>query len=133
MSTRAIIALPTAKGYITAWRWCDGDPATTGAELRKYFKNEETVRELIYSHSFDGIWGPSVLKDASIMKAVSSGIKSLKKLSNGRYLTQAPHMGKVVAGAGKYGFFKDTEEMLAQDINYLYVFNPKTCGWKTLK
>lgn len=39
MSTRAIIALPTAKGYITAWRWCDGNPGETGRELRKYFKD----------------------------------------------------------------------------------------------
>ena len=133
MSTRAIIALPTEKGYITAWRWCDGDPATTGVELRKYFKDEKLVRELIYCHSFDGIWGPSVLKDEGIMMSVSSGIKFLRKLSNGRYITQTPHMGNVVAGTGKYGFFRDVEEMLAQDINYLYIFNPKTCEWKTLK
>ena len=42
-------------------------------------------------------------------------------LSNLRYVLMHPHNGQVVAGKGKYGFFDSLEEMLGQDLNYVYV------------
>ncbi len=43
------------------------------------------------------------------------------------------HNGKTVAGNGKYGFFRNIEDMLGQDLNYVYVFDPENNQWKTYK
>ena len=39
--------------------------------------------------------------------------------------------GKVIAGKGKHGFFNTLNEMLGQDLNYVYVF--ENGKWKTYK
>ncbi len=125
MSTRAIIALPTPKGYITAWCWNDGDPNNLGRELRSYFKSESHVRQLIKEHSFSTILGPR-----TITEYMSDGDTACA-LSNLRYLLKHPYNGNVVAGTGKYGFFKSIDDMLQQDLNYVYVFNDGK--WETYK
>ena len=42
-----------------------------------------------------------------------------------------PHHGGVVAGAEPDGYFKTIDEMLEQDLNYVYVFEDGK--WKTYK
>ena len=116
MSTRAIIALPTAKGYVTAWCWNDGGPNNLGRELRTYFRDEESVKSLIRTKSFSGIFGPRVINDF-----VRDGDTAIC-LPNGRWLLVHPHQGGVVEGKGKGAFFKTIEDMLQCDLNYVYVF-----------
>ncbi len=125
MSTRAIIALPTSKGFITSWCWNDGSPNNLGRELRKYFKDEDDVRQLLRLHSFSSIWGPRTIKEA-----MSDGDTAVV-LSNLRFVLMHPYNGKVVAGKGKHGYFRTLEEMLGQDLNYVYVFEDGK--WKTYK
>ena len=125
MSTRAIVALPTSKGFITAWCWNDGGPNNLGRELKRYFKEEDSVRQLINLHSFSSLWGPR-----TITSCMSDGDTAIV-LSNLRYVLMHPHNGQVVAGKGKYGFFDSLEEMLGQDLNYVYVFEDGR--WNTYK
>ena len=125
MSTRAIIALPTEKGYITAWCWNNGSPNMLGEELKKYFTKEKYVRELIRLHSFSYIHGPN-----EICEYAEKGDDTVP-LTNGRVILQHPHNGHVVAGMGKWGFFRDIETMLGQDLNYVYIFDGS--HWKTYK
>ncbi len=125
MSTRAIIAMPTQKGYITAWCWNDGGPDNLGRELRKYFRDKESAKQLISIHSFSTICGPRTIEE--FMKDGDTAVA----LSNLRYALVHPHQGKVVAGTGKYGFFRTIQEMLEQDLNYVYIFDE--AGWKMYK
>ncbi|MBP5331912.1 MAG: hypothetical protein J6Y89_08690 [Lachnospiraceae bacterium] len=125
MSTRAIIALPTKKGYITAWNWNDGSPECLGQELKKYFKTEDDVRSLVSLHSFSTIFGPK-----QISEFVNDGDTAVM-VANNRWVLQHPHDGKVVAGSGAHGFFRTIENMLEQDLNYVYVF--ENGKWKTYK
>lgn len=125
MSTRAIIALPTPKGFITAWCWNDGSPNNLGRELREHFKTENGVRQLLRLHSFSSIWGPRTINDV-----MSDGDKAVA-LSNSRYVLMHSYNGKVVTGSGKNGYFRTLEEMLGQDLNYVYVFDKGK--WKTYK
>ena len=117
MSTRAIIALPTSKGFITSWCWNDGGPNNLG--------REGDVRQLLRLHSFSSIWGPRTIKE------VMSDGDTAVVLSNLRFALMHPYNGKVVAGKGKHGYFRTLEEMLGQDLNYVYVF--ENGKWKTYK
>lgn len=125
MSTRAIIALPTPKGFITAWCWNDGDPKHLGRELRKYFREENTIRRLLSLRSFNSIWGPRTIKQ--VMQKEDDDVV----LINSRCVLIGPHGGKVIAGRGKHAFFKSLNEMLGQDRDYVYVF--KDGKWTTYK
>ena len=125
MSTRAIIALPTSKGFITAWCWNDGGPGCLGRELREHFKTEDDVRQLLRLHSFSSILGPRTIND------VMSDDDKAVVLSNLRYVLMHSYNGKVVVGSGKHGYFKTIKEMLEQDLNYVYVF--ENGKWKTYK
>lgn len=131
MSTRAIIALPSPKGFITSWCWYDGGPSILGRELREYFKDESDVRQLLRLHSFSSILGPRAFK-----KFIMSDGDTAVVLSNLRVVLMHPDDGKVVAGKGKHGYFKTLGEMLGQDLNYVYVFKDgkwKTYGYKSLR
>lgn len=125
MSTRAIVALPTSKGFITAWCWNDGGPNNLGRELREHFKDENDVRQLLKLHSFSSIWGPRSINDV-----VSDGDTAVA-LSNSRSVLMHSYNGKVVAGKGRHGFFRTVDEMLGQDLNYVYVFEKGK--WKMYK
>lgn len=92
-----------------------------GEELRKYFTKEEHVRELIRAHSFSYIHGPNEICDYA-----EKG-DDIVPLANGRLILRDPHNGRVVAGAGKWGFFWDVETMLGQDLNYVYIFDKGQC------
>ena len=123
MSTRAIIAIPTPKGFITAWNWNDGGPENLGHELKKYFKSKSQVMELINAHSFNIVCGDELKDELMRLYPKWNTEENYTKLSNGRYIKQEPFGGKVVAGSGKYGFFHTLKDMLDQDLNYVYVFN----------
>lgn len=131
MSTRAIIALPTKKGYITAWNWNDGYPDSLGYELKKYFKSKSQVMELINAHSFSIICGDEEKEELINLFPERISEENFSKLSNGRYIKRDTHHGRVVAGTGKYGFFRTLEDMLGQDLNYVYIFNDGK--WETHK
>lgn len=128
MSTRAIIALPIDGGYETAWNWNDGSPSSLGTELRRYFKTEEQVRELIKEHSFSIICGKKDKDD--LIQNYGTAEEEFKKLSNNRYILQHNRDGGVVEG-GENGFIKTINEMLKYDLNYVYVF--ENGKWKTYK
>ena len=130
MSTRSIIALPTDSGYITAWNWNDGGPENLGYELKNHFESEPQIRELIDHHSFSCVCDDAC--KTALITAWPSMVseKDFIKLSNGRYIKKDRHHGKVVAG-GENGFFESVDEMLEQDLNYVYVFEDGK--WKTYK
>ena len=127
MSTRAIIAVPTAKGYKTAWCWNDGFPNVLGRKLRCGFKTKALAEELVNQHSFRSIMS---LREHKKYWEKESGFTT-KQLSNGYVLHLYPYSGRTVAGRGRYGFFKTIEEMLGQDLDYVYVFEDDK--WKTYK
>ena len=134
MSTRAIIATPTAKGYKTAWCWCDGMPSDLGQILRSKFKTKALVDELISHHSFEALdtkKGKEEFEHDCPEYTKHGGY--FDELSNGTYLLKYGHHGKTVAGMGKYGFFKNIKDMLGQDLNYVYVFDPANGTWETYK
>ncbi len=121
MSTRAIIAVPTAKGYKTAWCWCDGFPNQLGKTLRTKFKTKELADELVSYHSFEALNTKKEKEEFEHDCPDSDGY--FEELSNGTFLLKYRHHGKTVAGRGRYGFFRDIKEMLKQDLNYVYVFD----------
>lgn len=125
MSTRAIVAIPQKGGYVTAWCWNDGMPDSLGRELRTYFMDKASIQELIELHSFSTVCGEKLKKELMTeFPQQYEGEKAGKfvKLSNNRYALMWTNNGNVVAGAEPDGFFKTIDEMLGQDINYVYVF-----------
>ena len=129
MSTRAIIALPAKDGYETAWCWNNGGPSNLGRELRRYFKSEELVRKLIGEHSFSTVLGPYGLAD--IMSKFQEDDDKIICLPNARFVLKHGCQGGVVAGKAPDGHFGSIEEMLQEDLNYIYVF--ENGKWKTYK
>ena len=127
MSTRAIIAykMPNYGTYATAWCWNDGGPENLGRELRRYFKDKTQVMELIKLHSFSTILGPK-----SIIKFMHEGDRAVC-LSNNRFPLLHPHNGIVVEGRGELAYFDTIEDMLDQDVNYVYIFEDNK--WITYK
>ncbi len=121
MSTRAIIAVPTAKGYKTAWCWNDAFPNDLGKKLRSKFTTKELADELVSHHSFSSLFSKKEKEDVEKEWPIHFG--EFVELSNGSFILMHEHMGKTVAGSGKYGFFRTIQEMLGQDLNYVYVFN----------
>ena len=130
MSTRAIVAIPVKDGYETAWCWNDGSPSNLGQELRKYFKTQAQVRELIKEHSFSFVCGKKFKKEMLEQFPEQVTENNFKLLSNKRYVLQHNHDGKVVCG-GENGFFTTIQEILEHDLNYVYVF--ENYRWKTYK
>lgn len=130
MSTRAIIAMPVKNGFETAWCWNDGGPANLGAQLRQHFKTEKDVEELIKLHSFSSIIGPQALTDL-IVNGYFAADDRVERLNNNRLILKHKHDGDVIAGTGENGFFENIEEMLNQDLNYVYVF--RDGKWVTYK
>ncbi len=119
MNSRAIIALEIRNGYFSLWSWVNGSPEDVGAYLYKYFHSEEEVTELLSYKSILGLFtDPSEDKH----KAFPG---SFARLSNGLYVKYDDGRGKTVVG-GLNGYFRTTQDMLAQDIQYLYVFRNGT-------
>jgi len=134
MSTRAIISIPTAKGFKTAWCWCDGFPSSLGRTLRNKFKTEALANELINYHSFESVMTANEHIDFKKWRKeakISFDNEKFIKLSNGCFIHMHAHHGKTVTGSGKYGFFRTIKEMLEQDLNYVYVF--ENGKWKMYK
>ena len=127
MSTRAIIALKTKDGYETCWNWNDGGPDSLGRELRRHFTDEKIVRELVKIKSFSIIDNKKTIFE--FMRTGDSAVA----LTNNRYVLKHSHQGDVVAGEGENAMFYYIQDMLDQDINYVYVFDPEVGKWKTYK
>ena len=121
MSTRAIIAYPVEKGYITAWQWSDGHPESCLQELSNKFTADSDIKELLSYHSFACIVSPE--EKEAFLKVEYLKEKNFIKLTNGEYILTYPHMGKPVEGNGDYGYFETIDDMLKCDLNYVYVFN----------
>lgn len=127
MSTRAIIAIPTAKGYRTAWQWCDGFPYDLGKKLRNKFNTPELAKELVSHISFSSVMTKAEKEDYESDFTYGD----FKELSNGLFLHVDSHDGRPVAGSGRYAFFKNIKDMLGQDLDYVYVF--ENGKWVTYK
>ena len=129
MSTRAIIALPLeGGGYETAWNWNDGYPDGLGKKLRRYFKEEWQVKQLIREHSFSCIMGP---REIQKYKKILDRGDIIVRFSNAQCLLKRSYNGEVVSGEGPNGYFKDIPSMLEEDINYVYAF--ENGKWNTYK
>lgn len=127
MSTRAIIAIKEKDDTFTgAWVWFDAFPFTLGRKL-KTFKNEEDVRELISAGDLNCIISSQEIKVEK--PSQFSQILPLK-LSGKRkvYIRQATD--RELFPPKRY---ETIEKMRGQDINYVYVFDPSNCRWKTYK
>ena len=126
MSTRTIIAMQTETGtYESAWCWNDGFPSILGRDLRRYFKTADQVHELLQTKSFSLLSGP-----IQVLKYVREGDKVVH-LRNGRCLLLHPKDGHVVAGEGSQAEFLSVQDMLQEDLNYVYIFeNGKWQTWK---
>lgn len=123
MSTRAIIAIPVTGGYETCWCWYDAYPSDLGAQLRNFFKTAEQVKELISVHSFGGMYGKIAMTQMRRAYPTYAGTDKWYKLSNNRYLSMSDKSsGTVIGGEGENGFYKSIQDMLGEDINYVYVF-----------
>lgn len=115
MNNRAIIALEIRNGYFSLWSWVNGSPEDIGAYLYKYFRTDEEVTELLSYKSIFGIYiDPSEDKHKKVAGKFA-------RLSNGLYVKYDDGYDKNVAG-GFNGFFRSLQDMLAQDISYLYAF-----------
>ena len=135
MSTRAIIAVPEEKGFSTVWVWSDGMPDNLGRELRNYFTDKASIQELLELHSVSCICGEQVKKDlmTDFPERFGGDDPEAKFLqfSNGRYALMDGNDGNIVVGKAPYGHMDTIEEMLGQDLNYVYVFEDGK--WKTYK
>ena len=136
MSTRAIIAVAEEiKGYSTVWVWNDGSPDCLGRELRNFFYDEASIQELLELHSVSCICNETVKKDLMTDFPERFGGDDPEaefiQFSNGEYAVMDGNDGVIVVGKAPYGHMDTIEEMLAQDLNYVYVFEDGK--WTTYK
>lgn len=135
MSTRAIVAVAEEKGFSTVWVWNDGMPDSLGRELRTYFMDKASIQELLELHSVSSICGEKMKKDLMTDFPERFGgddpYAKFIQLSNGRYALMDINDGNIVVGKAPYGHMDTIEEMLGQDLNYVYVFEDG--HWKTYK
>ena len=124
MASRALIARCITNGFFSSWCWVNGDPINTGEMLRKYFKSDEEVDELISYKSILGIFkDPADDNNKNI-----SGIYT--KLKNGLYLKHDDGE-KIVVSGGRDGFFPSLSTMMKESVQYIYVFD--NGSWITYK
>lgn len=131
MSTRAIFAKVLTDGtYIGGWQWNDGGSYTV-SELNKKLSNEEDVDKLIALGQWDTMYSKKALTD--FIEWYNKDIGNFDK-------------NKIVTEIGKYHIlqganvnhrslphelnYKDMEEMLGQDIDYVYIYYPENNIWK---
>jgi len=131
MSTRAIIAMPTANGFQGAWNWCDGMPSSLGETLRQFFTDEQSVNELIQQVSFDGVHTAKEKQEYEAwMKrdGITNTFKTFQKLN----MQKEIYVSKDERDRfQKPLFYQSIEDMLQEDINYVYVFG--NGEWKTYR
>ena len=131
MSTRAIFAKALTDGtYVGGWQWNDGG-SYTASELNKKLSNEEDVDKLIALGQWNTMYSKKELTD--FIEWYNRDIGNFDK-------------NKIVTEIGKYHVlqdanvnhrtlphelnYNDMEEMLGQDINYVYIYYPENNGWK---
>ena len=132
MSTRAIFAKSLADGtFIGGWQWNDGG-SYTASELNKKLSSEEAVDKLIALGQWNVIYTKKELEchkkwcetnrniDFTSVYTVTQ-IGKYYVLQDVRVATRPlPHTEN----------YKSLEEMLEQDINFVYVFQPESKMWE---
>ena len=83
MSTRAIIAVPTAKGYKTAWCWCDSLPDDLGKTLRTKFTTKILWMNLSVTIALRQF--TQELNMTSILRGERETISTLKMINSSSY------------------------------------------------
>ena len=116
MNKRAIIAKEINNGYFTSWCWANGDYASMGSILYKYFLDSDVVDELISYRSILGLF----TKPAEDKDKILSG--NFAKLSNGIYVKYDDGAQKSVVG-GLNGFMRSVNEILGQEVSHMYIFH----------
>lgn len=139
MSTRAIVGIMNEKNgnIIGGWQWNDG--GNLGYQLRNNFKTKEDVMELVQQGVWSSLFTPrdTSLKEWQDVCAKRPNEYQLIPVKNCYVLKQPHHLtenfvqGREVVTYGTALLFKNIAVAFGQDINYVYLFNPKTGKWKT--
>ena len=125
MSTRAIIAIPTENGYTGAWNWYDSFPNVLGRILRSNFKTLEQAEKLISYKAFGSIY---TAKEKAEIDKLNNYIEISGNSKKPLFLS---HIGVDIEKHPFPYHFDSIADMLAQDINYVYVF--ENGKWNTYK
>ena len=132
MGTRAILAKQFKNGkYITGWQWNDGD--ITIANLKKWFPKEEYLDTLISLGEWKGLYTDKN-KEKFIAWCAENNIEEpvFTKIGNINILLDKFKMENKTeenefCSPKVYDSIKD---MLDEDLNFVYVFNPENGEWK---
>ena len=136
MSTRALIAMPYKQGFMACWNWYDAYPSDMGARLRTSFKTVDSVKQLIQQGMIGRVYttaeilslfGETALKTGSTASGDSFFVKLDIPKSKGLYVSRAARYDN------KPKFYRSIKDMLQEDINYVYVFDPEKLKWSTYK
>lgn len=134
MSTRAIIGIIRPNGTVVGgWQWNDGDEISH--ILRKYFTNEKDIKELIKQ----GTWRCLLTPRDNDITWFLERVNDYKLIKVGKcFVAKAPKDFNVQNMQSAYTqvqdnmlVFKNLYDAFGQDINYMYIFNPKTKRWTT--
>ena len=131
MSTRAIFAKALTDGtYIGGWQWNDGGNYTA-SELNKKLSNEEDVDKLISLGQWNNMFSRKDMTDFIEWYNREIGNFDKKKIVTeiGKYHILQDANVKSMSLPHKSNY-KDMEEMLGQDINYVYIYYPENNIWK---
>lgn len=130
MSTRAIIGIINDEGSVLgAWQWSDGKGLLP--ILNKVFNASEKAMSLIN----EGTWATMFFSKAEKEEFEDWLVNDLYR---GRKQEVPEHSYEDVYGVqllkykhhtGKAVVYQNYEEAIGQDINYLYLFDPKTNYW----
>lgn len=141
MSTRAIIGIQNKDGSINSgWQWNDGKGLLP--LLKSQFNATEKIVELISNGVWNNIVSP---RDKETLEHFTEWTKRddsdyyLVSIGKCHLLKEKPNDNAEFCFGGDEGIiinddgsmiFEDFERANGQDVNYLYLFNPKTQEWK---
>jgi len=137
MSTRAIFAKQLPDGtYVGGWQWNDGG-CFYPSELNKRFSTEEKVDELISVGEWKGIFSKKEKEEhiqwykEKISKAEADDLM-FKKIGQAYVLLDRikEERKNKINNFYQPKNYESLDDMLGQDLNFVYVFNPLFCTWK---
>lgn len=124
MSTRACIGIKNTNGTITAiYNHSDGELKNLGVLLKKYFKTEEQVRELI------GIGSISSIQDMETYRYCK---KNFHLFNDAEWKNLNSVIGikiHLMPVGEDAEILNDIEEIIGYMINYAYLFVPEENKW----
>ena len=135
MSTRAIFAKELSDGtFVGGWQWNDGGNYTP-SELNRKFSKEKDVDDLIAIGEWRVIFSKKQKEEHErwYSENITNGRKLKWKQISGNFVlldSWKVRQANKLNGFCQPCVYKNIEEMLGQDINYLYVFSNKTHKWK---